>query len=84
MIMGLAIYTPLAMAGAIFYIVHHILVKANLFLIGGFVERKYGTSQLKQLGGVYKAMPWLALLFFITAFSLAGFPCHCLAFGASS
>lgn len=74
MIMGLAIYTPLAIAGAIFYIVHHILVKANLFLIGGFVERKYGTSQLKQLGGVYKAMPWLALLFFITAFSLAGFP----------
>lgn len=74
MIMGLAVYTPLAVAGAIFYIVHHILVKANLFLIGGFVERKYGTSQLKQLGGVYKAMPWLALLFFITAFSLAGFP----------
>lgn len=54
MIMGLAIYTPLAMAGAIFYIVHHILVKANLFLIGGFVERKYGTSQLKQLGEYIK------------------------------
>lgn len=74
MIMGLAIYTPLAIAGAIFYIVHHILVKANLFLIGGLIERKYGTSQLKPLGGVYKAMPWLTFLFFITAFSLAGFP----------
>ncbi|PLX57999.1 MAG: Na+/H+ antiporter subunit D, partial [Vibrio alginolyticus] len=60
MIMGLAIYTPLALAGAIFYIVHHIIVKANLFLIGGFIERKYGSSQLEHLGGVYKAMPWLA------------------------
>ncbi|MCS0389435.1 Na+/H+ antiporter subunit D [Vibrio diabolicus] len=74
MIMGLAIYTPLALAGAIFYIVHHIIVKANLFLIGGFIERKYGSSQLEHLGGVYKAMPWLAFLFLVPAFSLAGFP----------
>lgn len=74
MIMGLAIFTPLAITGALFYIVHHILVKANLFLIGGFIERKYGTAQLAQLGGVYKAMPWLAVGFLITAFSLAGFP----------
>ncbi|SBS33384.1 Na(+)/H(+) antiporter subunit D [Marinomonas aquimarina] len=74
MIMGLAVYTPLAIAGAIFYVVHHILVKANLFLIGGLIERRYGTSHLKQLGGAYKAMPWLAFLFFISAFSLAGFP----------
>jgi multicomponent Na+:H+ antiporter subunit D len=74
MIMGLAIYTPLAIAGAIFYIVHHIIVKANLFLIGGFIERKYGSGNLGQLGGVYKAMPWLAFLFLIPAFSLAGFP----------
>ncbi|MBC7003016.1 Na+/H+ antiporter subunit D [Photobacterium sp. BZF1] len=74
MIMGLALYTPIAIAGAIFYIIHHIIVKANLFLIGGFIERKYGTSQLRHLGGVYKAMPWLAFLFLIPAFSLAGFP----------
>ncbi|PSW18176.1 Na+/H+ antiporter subunit D [Photobacterium sanctipauli] len=74
MIMGLALYTPIALAGAIFYIIHHIIVKANLFLIGGFIESKYGTSQLRHLGGVYKAMPWLAFLFLIPAFSLAGFP----------
>ena len=74
MIMGLAIYTPIAIAGAVFYVIHHILVKANLFLIGGFIERRYGTSHLSQLGGVYKAMPWLALLFLVPAFSLAGFP----------
>ncbi|MGR5143284.1 proton-conducting transporter membrane subunit [Photobacterium sp. DNB23_23_1] len=74
MIMGLALYTPIAIAGAIFYIIHHIIVKANLFLIGGFIESNYGTSQLRHLGGVYKAMPWLAFLFLIPAFSLAGFP----------
>lgn len=74
MIMGLAIYTPLALAGAIFYIVHHIIVKANLFLIGGFVERRYGSSHLSKLGGGYKSMPFLSFLFIIPAFSLAGFP----------
>ncbi|MCG9677621.1 Na+/H+ antiporter subunit D [Vibrio sp. Isolate24] len=74
MIMGLAVYTPIAIAGAVFYIVHHILVKANLFLIGGLIERKYGSGNLNQLGGVYKAMPWIAFLFLVPAFSLAGFP----------
>ncbi|MEL7290337.1 MAG: proton-conducting transporter membrane subunit [Pseudomonadota bacterium] len=74
MIMGLALYTPLALAGAIFYIIHHIIVKANLFLIGGVLERQMGSSHLSQLGGAYKAMPALALLFIIPAFSLAGFP----------
>lgn len=74
MIMGLAIYTPLALSGAIFYIVHHIIVKANLFLIGGLLERKYGSDDLARLGGAYKAMPWLAFLFLVPAFSLAGFP----------
>jgi len=74
MIMGLAIFTPVAIAGAMFYIIHHIIVKANLFLIGGFIERKYGTSELIELGGVYKAFPWLSFLFLIPAFSLAGFP----------
>jgi multicomponent Na+:H+ antiporter subunit D len=32
MILGLALATPLALAGAVFYLIHHIVVKANLFL----------------------------------------------------
>lgn len=74
MLMGLAIYTPLAITGAIFYIIHHIIVKANLFLIGGFLKRKQGSDNLRELGDAYNTMPWLALLFLIPAFSLAGFP----------
>jgi multicomponent Na+:H+ antiporter subunit D len=74
MIMGLALFTPLALVGAIFYIVHHIIVKANLFLVAGVAERIVGSFDLKNLGGLYKAHPWLAVLFIIPAFSLAGFP----------
>jgi multicomponent Na+:H+ antiporter subunit D len=74
MIMGLALFTPLAVAGAVFYIIHHIIVKTNLFLIAGVFEKKFGTTNLKGIGGLYQSTPWMAVLFLISAFSLAGIP----------
>ncbi|MCB0192934.1 MAG: Na+/H+ antiporter subunit D [Anaerolineae bacterium] len=74
MVMGLALYTPLAIAGAVFYITHHIVVKTNLFLVSGVVHRLRGTYQLKKLGGIYQLYPLLGVLFLIPAFSLAGIP----------
>jgi multicomponent Na+:H+ antiporter subunit D len=63
-----------AIAATIFYIVHHILVKANLFLIAGIVRHVRGTESLGRLGGLARAHPWLAGLFLISALSLAGVP----------
>lgn len=74
MIMGLGLFTRLALAGSVFYLIHHIVVKTNLFLVSGVVNRLKGTYDLKKLGGLYKAYPILALLFVIPAFSLAGIP----------
>ncbi len=74
MILGLALYTPLAIVGAVFYLVHHIVVKANLFLIAGVAQRLCGDTDLRRIGGLYKSAPLLAVLFLIPAFSLAGFP----------
>lgn len=74
MIMGLALFSPLALAGGIFYIIHHIIVKTNLFFISGYVNRIKGSYKLKKLGGVYKVYPWLGFLFLIPALSLAGIP----------
>ncbi|MCH2156397.1 MAG: Na+/H+ antiporter subunit D [Opitutales bacterium] len=74
MILGLAIMTPLALAAAIFYLVHHIIVKTNLFLVSGVVMKMKGSCDLAKVGGLYKAAPWLAVLFFIPAFSLGGIP----------
>lgn len=73
-IIGLALYTRLALAGAILYLIHHIIVKANLFLIGGFLNRRFGSDHLSKIGGIYKSFPLVAGLFIIPAFSLAGFP----------
>ncbi|WP_266205459.1 proton-conducting transporter transmembrane domain-containing protein [Pontibacter kalidii] len=74
MLMGLAIYTPLAIAGSIFFIIHNIFVKTNLFLISGVVAQRYRTFSLKKLGGVYLLQPVLSVLFLLSALSLAGTP----------
>jgi multicomponent Na+:H+ antiporter subunit D len=74
MIMGLGLFTPLALAGAVFYTAHHIIAKTNLFLVSGVVERLGGTPELKKLGGLYRAHPILALLFLVPSMSLVGIP----------
>ncbi len=74
MILGLALATPLALAGAVFYLIHHIVVKANLFFIGGIAARLTGSERLPAMGGLYARVPWLAVLFAIPALSLAGIP----------
>ena len=74
MVLGLAIGTPLALAGAVFYLIHHIIVKANLFLVGGLAARICGSERLPAMGGLYAQHPWLAIVFAVPALSLAGIP----------
>ena len=82
MVAGLALFgltanpelRVLALASAVFYIVHHIIVKSNLFLVSGIVHQLQGSFELKSLGGLYWNRPGLALLFAIPAMSLVGIP----------
>lgn len=74
MTLGFAMGTTLALTAAIFYIIHHILVKTNLFLISGLITRYNGSNDLRQMGGFFQKKPLLTVIFFIPAFSLAGLP----------
>ena len=74
MIMGLALFTLAGVAGAVFYTVHHIVVKTALFLVAGLVERRGGTGRLSHLGGMMHTAPMIALLFALPALSIAGLP----------
>ncbi|NEM98741.1 proton-conducting transporter transmembrane domain-containing protein [Pontibacter burrus] len=74
MLMGLAIFTTLSIAGTILFIVHNVFVKTNLFLVSGVVGRLKGSFDLKKLGSQYLQRPFLALLFLISALALAGLP----------
>ncbi len=74
MIMGLAIFTPLAIAGAIFFMMHNMIAKTNTFLIAGIIHKIKGTFYLKDIGGLLNQSPFLAVLFIIPAFALVGVP----------
>src|SRR5688572_24676152 len=64
----------LALAGSVFYIVHHIAAMTNLFLVSSVVRRLCGTFELKRQGGLYQTQPLLAALFLVPALSLGGMP----------
>jgi multicomponent Na+:H+ antiporter subunit D len=74
MIIGLGMFTEVAIAGAIFYLVHDIVVKTNLFMISGLIYRIKGSNSMRALGGFYANYPKLSLLMFIPLFSLVGIP----------
>jgi multicomponent Na+:H+ antiporter subunit D len=82
MIMGLGlagltnspVLAALALAGSIFYIAHHIIVKTNLFLVSSVARRLCGTYVLRRQGGIYQSHPMFAILFLVPALSLAGMP----------
>jgi multicomponent Na+:H+ antiporter subunit D len=74
MVLAIGFFTPLAFAAAIFYIIHHIIVKASLFLIGGVAAELNGTDNLARGGQLWKHAPWLGVLFLAQALSLAGLP----------
>jgi multicomponent Na+:H+ antiporter subunit D len=73
-LLGIALGSPEGNAAALFYTMHHIIVKANLFLIGALIFRLAGSYDLRQIGGLYAARPLLALLFLVPALSLVGIP----------
>ena len=74
LILGLGLGSPLALAGAVFFIVHVTLAKSALFLVAGVAARLCGSFELERLGGLYRDHPWVALLFLVPALALAGVP----------
>ncbi|MCL3859544.1 monovalent cation/H+ antiporter subunit D family protein [Actinotalea sp. K2] len=73
-LMGVALFTPLGLMAGIFYLIHHMFVKASLFLSTGAIEHVYGDSRLDRLGGIARREPLLAVAFIGAALSLAGLP----------
>jgi multicomponent Na+:H+ antiporter subunit D len=71
---SLSVLTTAALAGAIFYVLHHIVVITNLFLVSGVLLRLRRTTVMSGLGGFYREHPVFATLAMVPIFSLAGVP----------
>lgn len=71
---GLGLFTEIALAGAVFYLIHDIIIKTNLFLVSGIIYKARGSTDLRRLGGFFKDYPRLSVLFAVVLFSLVGIP----------
>ncbi len=56
----------------IFHLFNHAFFKALLFLGAGSVNHSTGTFDMREMGGLRKAMPWTYATFLIGSLSLAG------------
>jgi multicomponent Na+:H+ antiporter subunit D len=74
MIAGLAMFTKAALTGAIFYLIHDVIAKTNIFLISGLIYKIKGTVKVKELGGLYAEYPRISLIIALAFFSLVGIP----------
>lgn len=74
MIFGLGLFTVAGVTAVVFYIAQTILVKTNLFLVVGLIDRHAGSTRLSRLGGLVRSAPVIAFCFAVPAMSLAGLP----------
>ncbi|MBY0098249.1 Na+/H+ antiporter subunit D [Mesobacillus maritimus] len=73
-IAGLASYSLIGITGSINYLVHDMIIKALLFLIGGTIISLTGTDKLGEVTGLIRTHPYLGWMFFIAALSVSGIP----------
>ena len=66
--------TGLGISAGLYHAMNHTLFKGLLFLCAGAVLHQTGTTNLDELGGLSKKMPWTCALFLVGAFSISGLP----------
>jgi multicomponent Na+:H+ antiporter subunit D len=74
MVCGVGIGTALALNGAAAHAFAHILYKALLFMGAGAVLHVTGLRKLRDMGGLYKTMPFTLALYMVGAFAISAVP----------
>jgi len=64
----------LAIGGAIYHMLNHAVFKGLLFLNAGSLEHRLDTRNLKEMGGLSKAMPITSTTSFMASMSISGIP----------
>jgi NADH-quinone oxidoreductase subunit M len=73
-IVGVGIGTPLAMLSGLFLAVMHALFKGTLFMTVGAIEKQTGTTNLTEVTGLIRKMPWTFFAALLSIIALAGIP----------
>lgn len=67
-------WVVLGLGGCLLHVWNHSFFKALLFLDAGAVLHAAHTRQIDRLGGLFKTMPWTAMLFLVGAVAICGLP----------
>jgi len=73
-VLGIAAMNADATVGAVYQMVAHGVIISSLFFLTGAIERRYGTRDLRVIGGMLRGAPAYALTLGIAAFAGMGLP----------
>lgn len=73
-VLAASLLTPLAALAAIAHIANQAFAKITMFFVAGAIERTTGRTQIHELAGIGRVMPWTMTAFTIAALSFIGIP----------
>ncbi|HZG75658.1 MAG TPA: Na+/H+ antiporter subunit D [Paenibacillus sp.] len=71
---GVSAATEAALDGVVFYLLHDMVAKALIFLLGGWLIAIAGTTKLSEMGGWIEKAPALGWMTLATGVAIAGVP----------
>lgn len=73
-LLGIAAFNVIGLQGAVFQMVSHGLISALMFLIVGSIYERTQTTQMDQLGGLAKSMPFMSGILLVGGMASLGLP----------
>ncbi len=72
--LGIAVWTPVALSGALLQMVNHGLTTTALFALVGMLDERAHTRQIEDYGGLWSKIPLFSAFFLLFAMASAGLP----------
>ncbi len=72
--LGIFTFSVAGLDGGIYQVLNHGISGGALFLLLGFLYERYGTYDMRDLGGLAARLPWMVTLYVVTTLSLIGLP----------
>lgn len=74
MVFGISLRSEAGTAGAMIYMLHSAIASVAAFLLAGEIHRRTGQYDVREMGGLGRSTPGLAVAWLIVSFSLVGVP----------
>lgn len=73
-LLSLSLFTKLGIVAAILHMISHAIAKIGLFFATGYIYTNSKLTEIDDMSGLAKKMPYTCMLFMINAFSIIGIP----------